>query len=150
MADKHGIARLTRISHVRGLRLARAAEEAQQAHDTAVKTHRTALDFLDWQQVNVNDARAVFARDPACPQGKLWLDHSVAQLGVRADTVINAEANVEITEAERTEAVRAVARHQARSDRIAEHHKSLLRADRLQAEALAELDMPAKGRAMAL
>jgi hypothetical protein len=150
MADKHGIIRLTRVAHVRGLRLARAAEEAKQAHDEAVKTHVIAVDFLEWQQGNVNDARTMFARDPACPQGKLWLDHNLVQLGIRAEAVVNAEANAEIAEAERTEAVRAVARHQARCDRIAEHHKGLLRADRLQAEVLAELDTAIPARAIAL
>ncbi len=150
MADKHGIIRLTRVAHVRRLRLARAAEEAQRAHDAALATHATAMEYLDRQQVLVSDARDMFARDPACPQGKLWLDHSITQRGVRAEAVINAEANVEIAEADRVDAVRAVARHQARSDRISEHHKGLLRADRLQAEALAELDAPAPARAVAL
>ena len=150
MADKHGIVRLTRVAHVRGLRLARAAEEAQCAHEAALAILATASDYLDRQQVLVADARAMFARDPASPQGKLWLDHNVSQLGVRAEAVIDAEANAEIAEAERAEAVRAVARHQARSDRIADHHKSLLRADRLQAEVIAELDAPATARTMVL
>ncbi len=150
MADKHGIIRLTRVAQVRGLRLARAAEKAQCAHESAIATHATAFDYLDRQQALVCDARTMFARDPACPQGKLWLDHSIAQMGVRAEAVIDAEANVEIAEADRAEAVRAVARHQARSDRISEHHKSLLRADRLQAEAIAELDAPAAARAAGL
>ena len=92
----------------------------------------------------------MFARDPACPQGKLWLDHSMTQMGVRAEAVVDAEANVEIAEADRVEAVRAVARHQARSERIADHHKTLIRADRLQAESLAELDAPATARTVAL
>jgi hypothetical protein len=150
MADKHGIIRLTRVAHVRGLRLARAAEDAQRAHIAAIATHATAVDFLDRQQMLVCDARTMFARDPACPQSKLWLDHSVTQMGVRAEAVLEAEANVEIAEADRAEAVRAVARHQARSDRIAAHHKSLLRADRLQAETMAELEAPAAARTVVL
>ena len=150
MADKHGIIRLTRVAHVRGLRLARAAEEAQRAHEAAVATHAIAMEYLDRQQDLVCEARAMFARDPACPQGKLWLDHSMTQMGVRAEAVVDAEANVEIAEADRAEAVRAVARHQARSERIADHHKTLLRTDRLQAESLAELDAPAMARTVAL
>lgn len=150
MADKHGIIRLTRVAHVRGLRLARAAEEAQRAHEAAVATHAIAMEYLDRQQDLVCEARAMFARDPACPQGKLWLDHSMTQMGVRAEAVVDAEANVEIAEADRVEAVRAVARHQARSERIGDHHKTLLRADRLQAESLAELDAPAMARTVAL
>ena len=150
MADKHGIVRLTRVAHVRGLRLARAAEEAQLAHEAALAILAAASDYLDRQQVLVADARTMFARDPACAQAKIWLEHSMTQMGVRAEAIVEAEANVEIAEAERAEAVRAVARHQARSDRIADHHKSLLRADRLQAEVIAELDAPATARTMVL
>ena len=72
------------------------------------------------------------------------------QMGVRAEAVLDAEANVEITEGDKAEAIRAVARHQARSDRISEHHKTLLRADRLQAEAIAELDAPVTTKALTL
>ena len=150
MADKHGIFRLTRVALVRGLRLARAAEEAQLAHEAALAILATASDYLDRQQVLVAEARTMFARDPACAQAKLWLEHSMTQMGVRAEAIVEAEANVEIAEAERADAVRAVARHQARSDRIADHHKSLLRADRLQAEVIAELDAPATARTMVL
>ena len=74
MADKHGIVRLTRVAHVRGLRLARAAEEAQLAHEAALAILATASDYLDRQQVLVAEARTMFARDPACAQAKLWLE----------------------------------------------------------------------------
>ena len=150
MADKHGIVRLTRVAHVRGLRLARAADEAKCTHEAALAILAAASDYRDRQQVLVADARTMFARDPACPQAKLWLEHNMTQMGVRAEAVIEAEANVEIAGAERADAVRAVARHQARRDRIADHHKSLLRADRLQAEVIAELDAPATARTMVL
>jgi hypothetical protein len=146
MADKHGIIRLTRVAHVRGLRLNRAAEDARIAHEAAVAAQQAAQDDLDRQEQLVVDARGMFGRDPACPQAKLWLTHTTELMGLRAEAVIDAEAELEIAEADRAEAVRAVARHQARSDRIADHHRSLLRTDRLLAETRAELDIPVAKR----
>jgi hypothetical protein len=146
MGDKHGIIRLTRVAHVRGLRLNRAAEEARLVHAAATATRGAAQAHLDRQEQLVVDARGMFARDPACPQAKLWLTHTTELMGLRAEAVIDAEAELEIAEADRAEAVRAVARHQARSDRIADHHRSLVRADRLLAETRAELDIPAAKR----
>jgi predicted O-linked N-acetylglucosamine transferase (SPINDLY family) len=142
MADKQGIIRLTRVAHVRGLRLSRAATDARVAHETAVSAQQKAQDRLDRQEQHVVEARAMFARNPACPQARLWLTHSTELMGRHAEAMMDAEAETETTEATRAEAVRAVARHQARSERIAEHHKSLLRAHRLSAETLAEIDAP--------
>jgi hypothetical protein len=146
MGDKHGIIRLTRVAHVRGLRLNRAAEEARLVRAAATATRGAAQAHLDRQEQLVVDARGMFARDPACPQAKLWLTHTTELMGLRAEAVIDAEAELEIAEADRAEAVRAVARHQARSDRIADHHRSLVRADRLLAETRAELDIPVAKR----
>ncbi len=146
MADKHGIIRLKRVAHVRGLRLNRAAEDARIAHEAAMVAQEAAQAHLDRQEQLVVDARGMFAQDPACPQAKLWLTHTSELMVVRAEAVIDADAELEIAEADRAAAVRAVARHQARSDRIADHHKSLLRADRLLAETRSELDAPAAQR----
>jgi hypothetical protein len=146
MTDKHGIVRLTRIAHVRGLRLNRAAEDARIAHEASVAAQEIAQQNLDRQQALVVDARGMFARDPGCPQAKLWLTHTTDLMGTRAEAMIEADADVEIAEADRAEAVRAVARHMARSDRIAQHHESLLRTDRLLAETRAELDAPVAQR----
>lgn len=150
MADKHGIVRLTRVAEVRGLRLNRAAEAAQLAHAAALAAQDVAQENLDRQEQLVVDARGMFARDPSCPQAKLWLTHTTELMGIRAEAVIEAESEAEIAEAARAEAIRAVARHQARSERIADHHRSLLRKDRLHAETLAELDAPAGMRQAAL
>ncbi len=146
MADKHGIVRLTRVAYVRGLRLNRAAEDARLAHEAAVATQDAAQERLDRQEALVVGARSMFARDPSCPQARLWLTHMTDLMGTRAEAMMEAEAGVEMTEADRAEAVRAVARHQARSDRIADHHNALLRTDRLLAETRAELDAPVAQR----
>jgi hypothetical protein len=146
MADKHGIIRLTRVAHVRGLRLNRAAETARLAHEAAINAQDVAQAKLDRQEQLVVDARGMFARDPACPQAKLWLKHTTELMSVRAEAVMEAESDAEIAEANRAEAVRAVARHQVRSERIADHHRARLCADRLQAETLAEIDAPAGAR----
>lgn len=148
MADKQGIIRLTRVAHVRGLRLNRAAEDARLAHNAALAAQNIAQEKLDRQEALVVDARSMFARDPSCPQARLWLTHTTDLMGIRAESMIEAEAAVEIAEADRAEAVRAVARHQARSQRIADHHKSLLRADRVLAETRAELDAPVAQRSV--
>jgi hypothetical protein len=146
MTDKRGIIRLTRVAQVRALRLARAAEDAKLAHEACVRVKNAAEAAVIRQEQLLVDARDMFARDPACPQAKLWLAHSVAQMGIRADAVIEAESNAETAEAVRAEAVRSVARHKARIDRIDEHYKKLLRADGLRAETRAELDVPAMTR----
>ena len=150
MADKHGIVRLTRVAQVRTLRLSRAAEAAQSAHAAALVARDRAQENLDRQQQLVVDARLMFARDPACPQAKLWLTHTAALVGIRAEAVIEAESEADVAEGIRVEAIRAMARHHARSERIADHHRSLLRIDRLHAETLAELDAPTGIRQVAL
>lgn len=149
MPDKHGIIRLTRVAHVRRLRLSRAAEDARIAHEIAMEAQNRAQASLDRQERHVVEARTMFANDPACPQAKLWLAHSAELMGIRAEAVIEAESESEIAEAERAEAILALARHEARSERIAEHHKTLLRADRLHAETLAEIDAPTGTRKVA-
>jgi hypothetical protein len=143
MADKAGIIRLTRIAHVRGLRLTRAAEDARLAHEAAARALDVAQQALARQEALVDEARGMFAADPACGQGKLWLEHSNAQMGVRAEAAIEAESDVELAAEVRAAAVRAVARHQVRTDRIAAHHAGLLRAEARLAETRAELDAPA-------
>jgi hypothetical protein len=146
MADKTGIIRLTRVAHVRGLRLTRAAEDARLAHEAAASVLDTAQQALARQEALVDEARGMFAADPACGQAKLWLEYSNAQLGSRADPVIEAEEEVEVAVEARAAAVRAVARHQVRTDRIAAHHAGLLRAEARMAEMRAELEAPAARR----
>jgi hypothetical protein len=143
MTDKAGIIRLTRIAHVRGLRLTRAAEDARLAHEAAVRALDVAQQALARQEALVDEARGMFAADPACGQAKLWLEHSNAQMGMRAEAAIEAESDVELAAEARAAAVRAVARHQVRTDRIAAHHAGLLRAEARLAETRAELDAPA-------
>jgi hypothetical protein len=143
MADKAGIIRLTRVAHVRGLRLARTAEEARLAHEAAASALDLAQQALARQEALVDEARGMFAADPVCGQAKLWLEHSNAQMGSRAEAVIEAESEVELAMEARAAAVRAVARHQVRTDRIAAHHAGLLRAEARMAETRAELEAPA-------
>ena len=142
MTDKAGIVRLTRVAHVRGLRLARAAEAARLEHEAAERQRDDAHQALARHEALTIEARAMFVHDPACPQARMWLDHSVAQMAARADALIEAESNVDHAARARAEAVHVVARHQVRSDRIAAHHDGLRRIDRLQAEMRAELDVP--------
>jgi hypothetical protein len=142
MADKAGIIRLTRVAHVRGLRLARAAEDARLTHEAAMAVLDQAQEALARQEALVDEARGMFAADPACGQAKLWLEYSNALFGTRADTVIEAESETERAAEARAAAVRAVARHQVRTDRIAAHHAGLLRAEHRLAETRAELDAP--------
>lgn len=143
MADKEGIIRLTRVAHVRGLRLTRAAEEARLAHEVLAAALDTAQQALARQEALADEARGMFAADPACGQAKLWLEHSHTQMSVRAEGVIEAKSEVEIAAEARAAAVCAVARHQVRTDRIAAHHTGLLRAEARMAEMRAELDAPA-------
>lgn len=149
MADKAGIVRLTRVAHVRGLRLARAAEDARLAHEAAAAVLDTAQQALARQEALVDEARGMFVSDPACGQAKLWLDHGKTLMSSRADAVIDAQSNVNAAAEARAVAVRVVARHQVRTDRIAAHHAGLLRAEARLAEIKAELDAPA-ARAMRL
>lgn len=142
MADKAGIIRLTRIAHVRGVRLTRAAEDARLAHEAASRALDMAQQALTRQEALVDEARAMFSADPGCGQAKLWLEHSNVQMGARAEAVIEAESEVEMAGQVRAAAVRAVARHQVRTDRIATHHAGLLRAEQRLAETKAELDAP--------
>ena len=109
MADKTGIIRLTRVAHVRGLRLTRASEDARLAHEAAASVLDTAQQALARQEALVDEARGMFVADPACGQAKLWLEHSNAQMGSRADAVIEAEEEVEVAVEARAVAVRAVA-----------------------------------------
>jgi hypothetical protein len=143
MADKAGIIRLTRVAHVRGLRLTRAAEDARLAHEAAASALDGAQQALARQEALVDEARGMFAADPVCGQAKLWLEHSNAQMGSRVEAVIEAESEVEPAMEARAAAVRAVARHQVRTDRIAAHHAGLLRAEARMAETRAELEAPA-------
>ena len=143
MADKAGIVRLKRVAHVRGLRLTRAAEDARVAHERAASALDTAQQAFARQEALTDEARRMFAADPVCAQAKLWLEHSNALMGMRADAVIEAQSEVGLAAETRAAAVRAVARHQVRTDRIAAHHAGLLRAETRLAETKAELEAPA-------
>jgi hypothetical protein len=147
-SDTHGLLRLTRVTHVRGLRLARAAEAARQSHLASLQALDMAQQALSRQDVLVKEARAMFARDPACVQAKLWTDYCADHMRLRADEIVDAEGDVETAACLRAEAVHVVARHQVRSDTIAAHHAGLRRADRLQAENRAELDAQTLKRAV--
>lgn len=145
-SDKHGIVRLTRVAHVRGLRLARAIEDARRAHDAAIEAHQAATDQLHFQHAILGEARAMFAGNPACGQSKLWLDCNARRTDRCNDAVVEATVAIERAVIVRTEAAQAATRHQTRSDRIADHHRALLRTDRLQAEIVAERDAPPSAR----
>lgn len=150
MTDRHGAIRLTRIAHVRGLRLARAAEDARLAVETATGALEDARTDHATAAKTLAEARIDFARTPACNQTQIWLDHKTADLCLAQTALSDCEANLNIAQSAHAEAVRAVARHQLRSDTIAAHHASLARADRRLAEERAELDAPAAVRVAAL
>lgn len=142
MADKAGIIRLTRVAQVRGLRLTRAAEHARLTHEAAMIALDQAQQALARQEALAHEARAMFVADPSCGQAKLWREHSRALVGARAEAVIEAKSDAERTAEARAAAVRAVARHQVRTDRIAAHHAGLLRAEQRLSETRAERDAP--------
>ncbi len=135
---------MARVTQVRGQRLLRIADDARRAHDEALAAEATACDHLQRQRRLVDNARGMFARDPACAQAAIWLSHTTTRMHAGADALVDAQGDVTIAETDRDDANRACARHQIRDDRVAQFHRAELRSERLAAEAREELDQPAR------
>lgn len=143
MSTKQAVKQLQRVAHVRGIRLARAAKDARAAHENAEASLEYAHQAKRDQDIQLTDAKSFFAHNPACEQNRIWLEHNVSKAGQCAEAVDDARYTVDETAAERAEAVRAVAKHDVRSDQLNAHHTSLRRAEVRMAENRAELDVAA-------
>lgn len=140
MSNRQAVKQLQRVAHVRGIRLARAAEDARMAHENAEAELEYASDAKHNQDAKLNHAKTFFATNPACEQSRIWLSHNVSKSGECAEAVDDARYSVDQTAAQRAEAVRAVAKHDVRSEQLKAHHASLRRAEVRLAENRAELD----------
>ncbi|HVJ02376.1 MAG TPA: hypothetical protein VM662_09350 [Sphingomonas sp.] len=140
-ADRHA-ATLARVAEIRARRLARAAGEARTAADETAAAADRARRHRAAAATARDEARAAFVATPACGQARLWLDRTIAleagALADMADRTTRAELARETHEA----ALAAVARHQVRSDTIADHRRALLRAEQRCTEDRAEAEAP--------
>ncbi|UIJ46507.1 hypothetical protein LZK98_06040 [Sphingomonas cannabina] len=140
MAADPGGAKLVRVAQVRELRLTRAATEARAAaEEAALKLNDAQAAHLAARET-LAEARRAFAATPACGQTRLWLDRCIERLVGAAAALADARARCTVADQTHAEAVRAVGRHQIRSDAIATHRRALVRADRRRAEDRAEAD----------
>ncbi|MGK6318105.1 hypothetical protein [Sphingomonas sp. DT-204] len=142
MAADLGGAKLVRVAQVRELRLTRAATEARAAADEAALKLAEARTAHVAAEHALADARLAFAATPACRQTRLWLDRCIEHLAGAGAALGDARTRCAVAEQNHAEAIRAVARHQIRSDAIASHRRTLVRADRRRAEDRAEADVP--------
>ncbi len=142
MARDTGTMRLTRIAGVRGLRLERAAAQARIDADGAAAMLRAAEEQARLAGTVHADALASFAATPGCKQAQFWRQHASDARIVAQTALADARAEAEFARLRLSKAVQAVARHVVRTDTIAAHHHVLARAERLQAEIKAEIDMP--------
>jgi hypothetical protein len=133
---------LVRIGQVRGQRLTRAAADAREASEEAAAAAERALVAQRLAEQDLADARAAFVADPACRQARLWLDRTIERSLAAAAEVSNRRARLDLAREAQTEAVRAVARHEIRSDAFTAHRKQIAAADRRRAEDRAEADLP--------
>lgn len=139
--DRHA-STLARVAEIRGRRLARAAADARTAVEEAAAAAERARAERAASAVVRAEARAAFTRTPACSQARLWLDRTIArEIGAVADLADRA-ARMDLAQDAHGMAVRAVARHEIRSETIAGHHQALRRADQRRAEDRAEADAP--------
>lgn len=139
--------KLVRIAHVRGLRLARAAADArataEQADDVAerARAHHAAA------AAERLEARRAFEKTPGCSQARLWLDRTIALEASAAAQLADRLARCDLARDAHVEAVRAVGRHQLRSDTIADHRRLAIRARQRVAEDRLEADLPPRRQA---
>lgn len=140
MAADLGGTKLVRVAQVRELRLTRAAAEARSAAEEAALKLRDAVAAHAAAEEILAEARRTFAATPACSQTRLWLDRCIERLAGAAAALADARARCAVADQAHAEAVRAVGRHQIRSDAIASHRRALVRADRRRAEDRAEAD----------
>lgn len=139
--------RLAQVARVRGLRLSRAAAEAHAAaEEAAAALDRARADHAAATAARA-EARQAFTRTPACSQARLWLDHSIAIEAGAAAHVAERHMRLDLARDAHGEAVRAVGRHQLRSDTIADHRRATVRVEQRRVEDRLEADMPSQSRA---
>ncbi|MGK6354118.1 hypothetical protein ACMGDH_02700 [Sphingomonas sp. DT-207] len=140
-ADRHG-ATLARVAEIRGRRLTRAAVDARTtAEQAAAAAERAAAERAAAAAVR-SEARAAFTASPACIQARVWLDRTIEREAGAIAELADRHARADLAQDAHGVAVRALARHEVRSETIAGHRQTLRRADQRRAEDRAEADAP--------
>jgi hypothetical protein len=141
-ADQRG-AMLARIADLRGKRLTREANEAHEAAETARLAAERARAERAAAAAARDEARLAFTATPACAQARLWLDRKIAGETSALAQLSDRSAQLDIARDTHGAAIDALARHQVRTDIVAEHHRTLRRAQDRRAEDRIETDAPA-------
>jgi hypothetical protein len=139
--DPHA-ATLARVAEIRGRRLTRAATDARSAAEQAAAATQRARADRAAAAAARNEARAAFAASPACIQARVWLDRTVEREAGAIAELADRRARADLAQDAHGAAVRALARHEIRSETIAGHRETLRRADQRRAEDRAEADAP--------
>lgn len=138
---------LARIAEIRQRRLAREAAEASRLREAAEAAASAARAAAAVSAAERDEALRLLAGSPACIQARLWRDQSVAREAAAMARLADEVARLDLACDTHGAAVRAVARHETRTEAIAAHHRAAMRVEARRREDMAEADAPASGMA---
>jgi hypothetical protein len=146
MAHSKDIARIQRVNGVRKVRLSRALSAAQREAEAAdAARERARIEAVRKTEAFVA-ARLDMARNPGCPQTRLWRDRATEQ---REEAAVASLSAIEVADEAKVAVlghVRAVRNHELRTTKIEDHRKMLRRQEGRLTEMLGEDDLlPSRG-----